>query len=224
MKKFGQRLAASAFLLMPALAFAHSPVPGIGRFCSGALHPLVVPPHLMALIALGLLIGQHGAAKSSHASIALVVALAGGLLLVGTGNGASTDTLLLVCTGIVASLVIAARPYPKLFLGAVAGVVGLTLGLGSDPEGVTGSTQWVFLSGVLAGASLCCLWLAVMTELATRPWMKIAVRVIASWLAVSALLVLALSWMGPRRDVVFSPASVPQSSAAAVLWNPSLAR
>lgn len=199
---------------MPALASAHSPIPGIGRFYSGALHPLVVAPHLMALIALGLLIGQRGFAAAGYSSVALIGALAGGLLLVGTGNGASTDTLLLFCTVIVALLVIAAKPYPPTVLGAVAGVVGLTVGLGSDPEGVVGQARWVFLGGVLAGASLCCLWFAAMTEFATRPWLKIAVRVVASWLAASALLVLALSWVGPRRQGVPAPASAPKASAA----------
>ncbi len=199
---------------MPALASAHSPIPGIGRFYSGALHPLVVAPHLMALITLGLLIGQRGFAAAGYASVALIATLAGGLLLVGTGNGASTDTLLLICTVIVALLVIAARPYPPTVLGLAAGVVGLTVGLGSDPEGVAGQARWVFLGGVLAGASLCCLWFAAMTEFATRPWLKIAVRVVASWLAASALLVLALSWVGPRRAGVPGPASAPKAGAA----------
>lgn len=40
-------------------AAAHSPIKGVGTFYSGLLHPALVPAHLLALIAVGLLIGQN---------------------------------------------------------------------------------------------------------------------------------------------------------------------
>lgn len=51
---------AAATALAQAAAWAHGSVPGLGSFASGVLHPLLAPPHALALVALGLLLGQRG--------------------------------------------------------------------------------------------------------------------------------------------------------------------
>ena len=55
-----RRYLAPLLLLAPGLAVAHSPMQGIGNFYGGILHPILVPSHLLALLSLGLLIGQSG--------------------------------------------------------------------------------------------------------------------------------------------------------------------
>ena len=53
-------LTAALLLLAPGVALAHGPMPGVGSFYGGLLHPVMVPSHLITLVALGLLIGQRG--------------------------------------------------------------------------------------------------------------------------------------------------------------------
>ena len=59
-------------------ALAHPPPLGIGGFAGGLLHPLFVPAHAMAVLALGLLIGQQ-AAWSRAVALSSIVGLAAGL-------------------------------------------------------------------------------------------------------------------------------------------------
>ena len=54
-------LAAAALVLSAQPALAHPPPLGIGGFPGGLLHPLFVPAHALAVLALGLLIGQQAA-------------------------------------------------------------------------------------------------------------------------------------------------------------------
>ena len=44
-------------------AIAHGAFKGIGNFYGGVLHPVVVPAHLLALIAAGLFVGRQGWAR-----------------------------------------------------------------------------------------------------------------------------------------------------------------
>ncbi len=184
--------------LTPTATWAHSPIPGIGRFYSGALHPLLVPSHLLSLLALGLAIGQRGLARTGAAAGSLLAALMAGLAIGHLRGEQTTDTLLLTCSAALALSVVLARPLPALLLAAVAGLVGVAIGWSSMPDGLAGSALMLSLAGTAAGAFLLALWVTAMTEFAKRPWMKIGVRVVGSWLAASALLVLALEIFGPH--------------------------
>lgn len=178
---------------------AHSPIPGIGHFYSGALHPIVVPAQLMALLALGMLIGQRGIAGLGKAAVGLFVALGLGLLASEPLGSPDTDLLLLMACLLLALGIAIARPLPHWLIAVLAGGIGALLGLGSNPDGLVGGARWASLAGTWLGGSFYVLWIATITEAAVRPWLRIAVRVVASWLAASALLVLALSWIGPVR-------------------------
>jgi len=57
--------------------------------------------------------------------------------------------------------------------------------------------RWVVLSGTWLGAAFLALGVAAVAELARQAWQQIGLRVVASWLAASALLVLGLQWVGP---------------------------
>ena len=80
------RLGAAALALLLLFnadaARAHAPVPGLEGFPGGLLHPLLVPAHLLALLGLGLFIGQ----QRSRLSTALFFAAG---LLAGLGAIAS---------------------------------------------------------------------------------------------------------------------------------------
>lgn len=179
-------------------ASAHSAVPGIGNFYNGVLHPYLTAPHLIALIACGLLLGQRGLAAAAPGFKALSAGLIAGLLLGGFGAGREADTALLLLTAAAALAVVSAWAVPRWGLVTLMAPLGLLIGLGSAPETLTGSARWVALAGTLIGTLLCAGYLMLGVNALQRPVLRIGVRVLGSWVAAAALLVLALSWVGPR--------------------------
>jgi hypothetical protein len=70
----------------------------------------------------------------------------------------------------------------------------LAVGLASGPTGLDGSARWITLAGTLCAALLLPSYVAAMVTLIGPAWLRIAVRVVGSWLGAAALLVLALSF------------------------------
>jgi hypothetical protein len=122
-----------------------------------------------------------------------------GLATTAIGGLPAFDTALLVMAGLIGIGVLTAMPVPRQAIAVVASAVGLFIGLGSDPESVTGSARYVMLFGSGVGA---CVWLFNLVGLiqgARKPWMLIGVRVAGSWIAASATLVIALWVAGTSR-------------------------
>lgn len=218
----GLRTAAAGLgALLAGPALAHSPIPGIGHFYNGMLHPALVPAHALALLAMGLWLGQRGVASGGLALAAFSLALPAGLALatVLTVADSTTDALLLAIGGSLALSVAAARSGPRWLSAALALVMGLALGLGSLPDKLSSTPLWLSLAGTWLGATLVIAWVAALQEWARRDWMRLGMRVVGSWLAASALIVLALAWVGPRRAAAVetpdralaAPAATPQA-------------
>lgn len=185
-------------LLLAQSAHAHSPIEGIGDFYNGALHPFISPAHLIALLALGLWLGQQGLARAKRPLLAFVLALGLGLCLHRIAGDPDTDRGLLVlaaATGLAVAVARAVPAAPAMVFGAA---VGLAVGLASGPATLQGTPRGVSLAGTFVGASLASAYVMAMVTLAQRPWMQIAVRVFGSWLAAASLLVLALSFAARR--------------------------
>lgn len=180
---------------VPDIAMAHSPIPGIGVFYSGALHPLRVAEQLLGLLALALLFGQTGMRESIHSLVAFFVGLMVGLPLLIYGpaeTGRVSETLLLVAAGGIGIWVATARkmmPSARFFLAMlVAGAVVAD----SVQEGIPQEKFLLATLGVLAGASVLVLNLGVIVEELKPQWARIGVRVAGSWIAAASLMVLAL--------------------------------
>jgi urease accessory protein len=191
-----------ALVLLAAIAvpsWAHSPIPGIGNFYNGALHPFVSPAHLIVLLALGLWLGQQGLAGAKRPLLAFIASLAVGLALHRAAGDPDTDRWLLVLAAVAGLAVAAAFAAPGVLASTFCVAAGLAVGLASGPSGVEGTPRAVMLAGTFFGATLACAYVMAMVTLAQRPWMRIAARVIGSWLAAAALLVLALSFAALRR-------------------------
>jgi urease accessory protein len=185
---------APALLLLPGTALAHSAIPGIGGFYNGLLHPLLVPAHLLVLIALGLWLGQQALPRVELTLQAFGLLLLAGLALSAfVAPGGVQMTLLLACALATGLLAAAARPLPRAATTALAGLVALLLGLDSASDASGARAQAIALAGVAVGVLLLLLNVVALTAYASRPWLKIGVRVLGSWSAASALLVLALA-------------------------------
>ncbi|MBM3529503.1 MAG: hypothetical protein FJX62_15545 [Alphaproteobacteria bacterium] len=190
-------LVATAFAFIAGPALAHPPPLGIPGFLGGLLHPAFVPAHLMAIAAFGILCGQHRVAWGIADLAAFAAGLAAGLGAIAVAYApqwAGLALLVLALTsGVLAAL---AKPLPP-FLGlALAAMTGMAVGLDSPPDTIKVDEANRMLAGTALGAVIL---FAVTRELSARlvqalarPWTRVGVRVLGSWIAASAALVLAM--------------------------------
>jgi hydrogenase/urease accessory protein HupE len=164
---------------------------------SGLLHPLVLPAHALALLAFGLLIGLQPAERRAFLVAAFVAGLAAGLVAIALAIGQTpADNILLTATGLAGLLVALGRPIPALGGVPLAAVAGVALGLDSPPEAISLAVATLALIGTGIGACLALALVVVATSylISVRKWIapRIGVRILGSWIAASAALVLAL--------------------------------
>ncbi len=165
----------------------------LGGFYGGLLHPVRTPTHGLALLGLGLLIGQQPADQRRLPQLLFVLALAGGLLGLALAVGETpAGDVLLVGAALSGALVAAAFRLPFVVLGPLALAIGAAIGLDSPPEVISVEEAVVMLIGTGLGATI---GLALVVEVAARmarDWQRIGVRVLGSWTAASALLAIAV--------------------------------
>jgi urease accessory protein len=178
-------------------AAAHSPIKGIGTFYNGLLHPVLVPAHLLALAAIGLLIGQHAPRVSRLALPAFAAAAALILAIISQAPQLPPQWPLLV-VALVAGLAVALSWSGGLALPALLAVAaGIFVAIDSAPDGVPPDRLWLALAGTGLGAVLVVTYFGGLAAWLGRPWQKIAVRAAGSWIAASAILVLTLELLSP---------------------------
>jgi urease accessory protein len=184
-------LALALSLAIVDAALAHAPVLGIGGFPGGLLHPVFVPAHLLALIGLGLFIGQQ------HARLLAVLCfgagVAAGLAAIALAVGETpANTVLLACAAITGALTAFAATIPRVVGWLLAAVIGVAVGLDSPPQVFSVTEATLILIGTGIGAVVVLIVVAAAAALLKREWQRIGVRVLGSWIAASAILVLAL--------------------------------
>jgi hydrogenase/urease accessory protein HupE len=164
----------------------------INGFVGGVLHPLMVPAHVLALLALGLLIGQR-TTRRPLLLIAFGMGLTTGLAAIALAfrQTAAADVLLAV-TAVTAVLAAVARPLPGLVHAALAVTGALALGMDSPPQAISLAVATVTMIGTGVGATLALAILAICIGHLSRDWQRIGIRIVSSWIAASAILVLAL--------------------------------
>lgn len=192
-------LALCALAAAPS-AWAHGDSARLGSFFGGVMHPLLEPAHLVALLALGLLIGQRGEDAMRRLLAPLAAALAVGLALAALWPPVQawpTTVALLAAAALAGAVVAADLMLPRNLQALATVTIGLGIGLSSPAEGATILSRFVMAAGVALGV---CAWVTlVATGVAAlqRPTARLLVRVTGSWLLACALLVLALSVFRP---------------------------
>jgi len=180
-------------LATPELAFAHFPIKGINNFYNGLLHPLFVPSHLLLLVASGLCIGQQEIITMRKALGGFCACTAIGILASGFVADVRFEPFLLGSAAVLSifvSLNLGIKPYGCLAIGALA---GLLIGFDSAQETLSGTNKLLSLVGTFIVANLLFLYLIGLTDFCKRKaWQRVGVRIIGSWTAASALMVLAL--------------------------------
>jgi len=175
-------------------ALAHTPIAGIGNFYNGLLHPVLVPAHLLLLIAVGLFFGQQGLKKVESALGVFVAATLCGLIVAGFSIGPEVELLILILAAAI-GLLVAAKPRLGLFWSLLVGALaGFSLGIDSAQETLTGKEKLVSLFGSGVAIYLLLLYpMSLAAYFSNKGWQKVGVRIVGSWIAASAFLVLALS-------------------------------
>lgn len=160
----------------------------------GLLHPLALPAHILALLALGLLIGQQRGRLVPLAAFfaGLLAGLSALAFAVATTSAAN---VLLAATAVSGLLVALARPLPVLISGPLAAIAGVALGLDSPPTAIAIAAAVTMLIGTGIAAALAVAIVVAGTSYLTRAWQQIGVRILGSWIAASAILVLALRFV-----------------------------
>jgi urease accessory protein len=165
-------------------------------FVAGLLHPLLVPVHLIAVMALVLLIGQQMPRWGNRAALCYAAAVAAGLIAIAFAYVPTLAEEGLLAAAAVAGLLVAlAWPLPELIGIVLGAAIGLSLALDSPPEALRLSDANLTLVGTAIGAALL-LFAAIQIIAHLRgDWARIGARVLGSWIAASAILVLALRFV-----------------------------
>jgi hydrogenase/urease accessory protein HupE len=194
MTRRARALACLVLLLAPAVALAHSPVKGIGNFYGGLLHPVLIPAHVLLLSALGLLLGQQAPRENQFPLLIFLVFTVTGLVVAGNSNGGKFETVQLLVAGAIGLLVAINPQIPVLLRSLASAITALLIGIDSGQAELVAAPLFAALLGT--GLGMCVFLLGAMSIAdfcRARPWQKIGIRVIGSWIAASALLVLSLS-------------------------------
>jgi urease accessory protein len=213
-------------LAVPTSALAHSPIEGLGHFYNGVLHPALVPSHLVALLGLGLLLARQGPSVLRGA----IAAALGGVLVglfgawLGRAPAMALELPLLVGATLVGVGAAAELRLPRAASWLLAGALGLAVGLDSTPTAddaavATGATGMgpeeplatlLSLAGTALGAGLLLSAALLCSDAFARvPWQRVALRVIGSWIAAAAFMVMALEVAGVRAPGPAAEASPP---------------
>lgn len=183
-----QHAGAAALGLAAQHAAAHSTA-GAGP---ALFAPLADAALIIALIACSLWVGQQGRARWVLGVFAGALAL--GLALNHFLAPARTQDALLAATAATGLLVVVGRRWPGWLAALVGGAVGVQLGRGIE---LGASAGWTRLAAAGTTWALACVAVGLAAWLVAQarwPWAKIGVRVAASWISASALLVLALAF------------------------------
>ena len=162
-------------------------------FFYGALHPLTVTHHLLALLAMGLLTGRQ---HENHVDKALIISLAGiaiGLILA-PPTVIGFALVLMLALSLLASLLVVINKAAASWLALpIVGVACIVLGLDSpaDPNQPF-AHRLASQAGSWLGASAPIIYLSLLARNASKPWQDIAIRIGASWLSAVAMVVLVL--------------------------------
>ena len=173
-------------------AWAHAPVMGIRGVLGGVLHALLIPEHGASLVALGLVLGRQQPRARRSGLLMFAAALACGLVATGLAIEATlASDILLVATGIL-GLLIAAAWGPPVLAWPLAVVAGLAFALDSAPETTSTDETIRMLIGSGLGAIVALALVAEGAGILRSDTQPIVARVLGSWIAATAILVLAL--------------------------------
>jgi urease accessory protein len=182
-------------LLRPSTAAAHLVTTGMGPVYDGIGHLLLTPEDLVPVLALALFAGLRGAGQGRRAMFLLPVAwLAGGLLGLRV-SAAPAFPVAAFSFLILGALVAADLRLPVNGVAVLAVVLGLVHGV-LNGAALRGGAGGLGLVGIMASLFVLVTLASAFVVSLERPWSRIVVRVVGSWVAASGLLLLGWAFRG----------------------------
>lgn len=161
-------------------------------FLGGAMQ-FFIPSHLLAVVALGLLAAQQAQRFPLAPFTAFAIGLVAGSLAVASAireNPASLGLLVLAATA--AGLVVLAHAVPDWLISVMALATASALPLNAPPHEITIASAVASQAGLAVAAMTVVALTMAIAMFARHRWQRIGVRIVGSWIAASAILVLAL--------------------------------
>jgi len=155
---------------------------------------ILLPTNLLVLVALGLLVGQN-AARPSLAVFAVGLVI-GALLIALPLRDPPAAPALLTLAAIAGLMVAIGRPLRQIIIHALAFATGIALALNTPPQAVTIPRAIVAQLGSGIAALAATALVALVASRAEEGWQRIGIRIVGSWIAASAILVIALRLAG----------------------------
>jgi urease accessory protein len=159
----------------------------------GGLMQFFIPSHLLAVAALGLLAGQYAQRFPFRVLVALSIGLIAGSLMVASAIRENPAALgLLTLAAVAGGLVVLAWDVSDWLTGLMAFAAGAAMPLNAPPHEITIANAIASQAGLAIAAVITLGIVTFAAVQAIRPWQRIGLRVAGSWIAASAILVLAL--------------------------------
>ena len=187
----------------PAPAFAHTPFEGFEGLYKGLAHPALEPMQGLALVAAGLVMGRAaadgGAGVFARAWLVFAAAALAGLgAHLALGAAAMTVSPAAAAALLVGGAVALTAQLARPMVLAASAVSGLAAGWTALPDPGPAAAVAVTALGAMLAALLLPGFVAartsgVMRRSVRHPVLAIVLRVLASWIAAIAVLVIAFS-------------------------------
>jgi urease accessory protein len=159
-------------------------------FVDGLLNPLTTPAHVLTLLALALILARQP--QRFAGVLVFALALAGGFLAIVLAVETTPARTVLLAVAVALGVMVAAAWAPKLLAWLLAAIAGVALALDSPPQAVTITEAYATLGGTALGACAMLVVVAAIAAHANADWQRLGVRIVGSWIAASAILVLAV--------------------------------
>ena len=190
-------LATIAATLVPAPAGAHLVTTGLGPIYDGITHVAMSPDDIVAALAIAFLAGLNGPAAGRRALFALTAAwLAGGIAGLLVQQPLVPATIPIGSFLVLGVLTAADRRLSPAIVSGLAIAVGLLHGW-VNGAGIAGAGRDALgLAGIVAAVFVLVALAAAFAASVRVPWVRIAVRVVGSWVAAIGLLMLGWALRG----------------------------
>jgi hypothetical protein len=173
-------------------ALAHSPIMGIGGISGGVLHALLIPEHGLSALALGLVLGHQPWVQRRTGISVFIAATTCGLVASSFAIGETLAADVLLVATCVLGLLIAAAWAPPPLGWTLAALAGLAVALDSRPEVASNAEAVRMLVGSGMGATIAVAAVSAASFHLRGNAQLIVSRVLGSWIAAIAILVLSL--------------------------------
>ena len=192
-----------AFLILPTLSFAHSPSKGLAGFYTGILHVYSEVSLVIALVALGLLVGQTTDLDKQRKLLAgflITIVLSSAIGSFGLIEvGSRTLQLALWCSVVLVCLHAALLPNWAAMSAAIAvAVMASIMGQITVPDPGEFLPFLVTLAGSVTGCVLGFLYSAALVAFLHQRfqllWQRTILKIISAWLFAISFLLLAVQY------------------------------